>query len=164
MVGLGRLELPTSRLSSVRSNQLSYRPFFTMSYHYEKSGHGRIRTHDLQFRKLPLYPTELRDLMAYKNQGFLGSNYVKKWAYLLIVALFWEKVKKSFFLEFLKKNSDSPINYVNKMVFCLTSGSEWSYFSLKFFLREVSLYFNKYQEGFRNANGRSKNTNSSHGL
>ena len=28
MVGLGRLELPTSRLSGVRSNQLSYRPSF----------------------------------------------------------------------------------------------------------------------------------------
>ena len=26
MVGLGRLELPTSPLSGVRSNQLSYRP------------------------------------------------------------------------------------------------------------------------------------------
>ena len=26
LVGLGRLELPTSRLSSARSNQLSYRP------------------------------------------------------------------------------------------------------------------------------------------
>jgi hypothetical protein len=26
VVGLGRLELPTSRLSSARSNQLSYRP------------------------------------------------------------------------------------------------------------------------------------------
>ena len=26
MVGLGRFELPTSRLSGVRSNQLSYRP------------------------------------------------------------------------------------------------------------------------------------------
>ncbi|CAN0511140.1 unnamed protein product, partial [Laminaria digitata] len=26
VVGLGRLELPTSRLSGVRSNQLSYRP------------------------------------------------------------------------------------------------------------------------------------------
>src|SRR5580704_14254271 len=26
MVGLGRLELPTSRLSSARSNQLSYKP------------------------------------------------------------------------------------------------------------------------------------------
>ena len=29
MVGLGRFELPTSRLSGVRSNQLSYRPFDT---------------------------------------------------------------------------------------------------------------------------------------
>jgi hypothetical protein len=29
MVGLGRLELPTSRLSSARSNQLSYRPLTT---------------------------------------------------------------------------------------------------------------------------------------
>ena len=28
MVGLGRFELPTSRLSGVRSNQLSYRPKF----------------------------------------------------------------------------------------------------------------------------------------
>jgi hypothetical protein len=26
MVGLGRVELPTSRLSSARSNQLSYKP------------------------------------------------------------------------------------------------------------------------------------------
>ena len=29
MVGLGRLELPTSPLSGVRSNQLSYRPILT---------------------------------------------------------------------------------------------------------------------------------------
>ena len=29
MVGLGRVELPTSRLSGVRSNHLSYRPGFT---------------------------------------------------------------------------------------------------------------------------------------
>ena len=29
LVGLGRLELPTSRLSGVRSNQLSYRPSFS---------------------------------------------------------------------------------------------------------------------------------------
>ena len=33
MVGLGRLELPTSRLSSARSNQLSYRPKFTAQSH-----------------------------------------------------------------------------------------------------------------------------------
>ena len=31
MVGLGRFELPTSRLSGVRSNQLSYRPFVKLT-------------------------------------------------------------------------------------------------------------------------------------
>src|SRR4030088_2223763 len=31
LVGLGRLELPTSRLSSARSNQLSYKPLTTRS-------------------------------------------------------------------------------------------------------------------------------------
>jgi hypothetical protein len=31
MVGLGRLELPTSRLSSARSNQLSYKPVIQRS-------------------------------------------------------------------------------------------------------------------------------------
>ena len=30
MVGLGRFELPTSRLSGVRSNRLSYRPFLSV--------------------------------------------------------------------------------------------------------------------------------------
>ena len=30
MVGLGRLELPTSRLSGVRSNHLSYRPLLKL--------------------------------------------------------------------------------------------------------------------------------------
>ena len=32
MVGLGRLELPTSRLSGVRSNRLSYKPNFYLFY------------------------------------------------------------------------------------------------------------------------------------
>ena len=32
VVGLGRVELPTSRLSGVRSNQLSYRPTLTLTY------------------------------------------------------------------------------------------------------------------------------------
>src|ERR1700730_8534026 len=39
MVGLGRIELPTSPLSGVRSSQLSYRPKF--------GGAGRDRTGDL---------------------------------------------------------------------------------------------------------------------
>lgn len=38
VVGLGRLELPTSRLSSARSNQLSYKPLT----------HIQSRTRDLQ--------------------------------------------------------------------------------------------------------------------
>ncbi len=38
MVGLGRFELPTSRLSGVRSNQLSYRP---VSEHSEQMTENR---------------------------------------------------------------------------------------------------------------------------
>src|ERR1700739_2560702 len=42
MVGLGRVELPTSPLSGVRSNQLSYRPApdaLSSSFLYEPTGH-----------------------------------------------------------------------------------------------------------------------------
>ena len=46
MVGLGRLELPTSRLSGVRSNQLSYRPG-RMKTAGQTGGAGRDRTGDL---------------------------------------------------------------------------------------------------------------------
>ena len=35
MVGLGRLELPTSRLSGVRSNHLSYKPISNPTRHTE---------------------------------------------------------------------------------------------------------------------------------
>jgi hypothetical protein len=41
MVGLGRVELPTSPLSGVRSSQLSYRPIFR---HISAGGAGRDRT------------------------------------------------------------------------------------------------------------------------
>gem|GEM_PF-3289584 len=36
MVGLGRLELPTSRLSGVRSNHLSYKPMSTGAPPYSR--------------------------------------------------------------------------------------------------------------------------------
>src|SRR5688572_1820152 len=39
LVGLGRFELPTSRLSGVRSNQLSYRPGFSCSFNEKKEPH-----------------------------------------------------------------------------------------------------------------------------
>src|SRR6266567_1810853 len=38
LVGLGRLELPTSRLSSARSNQLSYKPLTTIFHKRTGSG------------------------------------------------------------------------------------------------------------------------------
>jgi hypothetical protein len=43
MVGLGRVELPTSRLSGVRSNHLSYRPILGGR---SRSGHGRVSLAD----------------------------------------------------------------------------------------------------------------------
>ena len=45
MVGLGRIELPTSPLSGVRSNQLSYRP--AIACDLATGGAGRDRTGDL---------------------------------------------------------------------------------------------------------------------
>jgi hypothetical protein len=42
MVGLGRVELPTSRLSGVRSNQLSYRPIFSADNFAAKKSHTSL--------------------------------------------------------------------------------------------------------------------------
>ena len=44
MVGLGRLELPTSRLSSARSNQLSYKP---LNDQFPRKGSGHACAHRL---------------------------------------------------------------------------------------------------------------------
>ena len=49
MVGRGRFELPTSRLSSARSNQLSYRPVALII-----GGGERDRTDDLLLAKQAL--------------------------------------------------------------------------------------------------------------
>jgi hypothetical protein len=50
MVGLGRFELPTSRLSSARSNQLSYRPFKRVSVMKKEK---RRRRHPALYFKEP---------------------------------------------------------------------------------------------------------------
>ena len=42
MVGLGRLELPTSRLSSARSNQLSYKPLGGVSHQQSAASDAKI--------------------------------------------------------------------------------------------------------------------------
>ena len=43
LVGLGRFELPTSRLSSARSNQLSYKPISGISH--QETGNGTDASH-----------------------------------------------------------------------------------------------------------------------
>src|SRR6266446_4254203 len=44
LVGLGRVELPTSRLSGVRSNQLSYRPLVSFALYAKKSHTSLLRS------------------------------------------------------------------------------------------------------------------------
>src|SRR5689334_3723039 len=43
LVGLGRVELPTSRLSGVRSNQLSYRPLVSFALNVRQTSVCRAR-------------------------------------------------------------------------------------------------------------------------
>ena len=47
ILSLGRLELPTLRLSGVHSNQLSYRPLYML---------GKTRTLNFRIRSSALYP------------------------------------------------------------------------------------------------------------
>jgi hypothetical protein len=56
VVGLGRLELPTSRLSSARSNQLSYKPLTLIQQ--------RIRNPLARNRLTPMHRTALKPLGA----------------------------------------------------------------------------------------------------
>ena len=67
-MGLGRFELPTSRLSGVRSNQLSYRPKLVhRSAHWsvstELGGADRDRTDDLLNANQALSQAELQPLI-----------------------------------------------------------------------------------------------------
>ena len=62
MVGLGRLELPTSPLSGVRSNQLSYRP---KSHKSELGGAKQDRTADL------LRARQALSQLSYSPKGFV---------------------------------------------------------------------------------------------
>jgi hypothetical protein len=57
MVGLGRLELPTSRLSGVRSNHLSYRPDASVCSLIKKK-EKRRRRNPAYFKKSGLIPSK----------------------------------------------------------------------------------------------------------
>ena len=79
LVGLGRLELPTSPLSGVRSNHLSYRPVAIDI----TGGAGRDRTGDLlnanqalsQLSYSPLNPTEARSRKPHDSTGSRIRSY-----------------------------------------------------------------------------------------
>ena len=73
MEALGRVELPTNSLGNCCSIHLSYRATFCLlcfrvsrrphvTHVTRSGGPGVSRTRDLEFRKLPLYPVELRGL------------------------------------------------------------------------------------------------------
>ncbi len=71
LVGLGRIELPTSPLSGVRSNQLSYRPYSSISRGLSKlnSSNGlEFLTASLSGRNLPLNEASI-DLEFRSKEG-----------------------------------------------------------------------------------------------
>src|SRR5436309_8990613 len=70
MVGLGRIELPTSPLSGVRSSQLSYRPGGLSQSWWSWSGSNR-RPPECKSGALP---TELQPLVRKTNRGRLDAG------------------------------------------------------------------------------------------
>ena len=67
-MGLGRFELPTSRLSGVRSNQLSYRPFDTP---YVRSvGPEKLVSANSAFNRLSFpskfFPYDLKSIIVFR--------------------------------------------------------------------------------------------------
>ena len=81
MVGLGRLELPTSPLSGVRSNHLSYRPGRLFRYTAQYGGACRDRTDDPLLAKqvlsqLSYSPIQLDhpSLINQARQQFASTN------------------------------------------------------------------------------------------
>ena len=69
LVGLSGLEPPTSRLSGVRSNQLSYKPL--AFYSVTGNGDGEIRTLD------PLLARQVLSQLSYTPRCFPGFGTLK---------------------------------------------------------------------------------------
>ena len=70
LVGLSGLEPPTSRLSGVRSNQLSYKPL--AFYSVTGNGDGEIRTLD------PLLARQVLSQLSYTPIGCGSSLYLQR--------------------------------------------------------------------------------------
>ena len=72
LVGLGRLELPTSRLSSARSNQLSYKPLTREASNMQATGIG---TPDASHERSPwrVFVREERETKTAKSRQWSST-------------------------------------------------------------------------------------------
>src|SRR5260370_26445721 len=66
MVGLGRVELPTSPLSGVRSSQLSYRPI--PSFKFQVSSFERGPSRQVETRNSKLEPSGTRNCLYFEDK------------------------------------------------------------------------------------------------
>ena len=78
MVGLGRFELPTSRLSSARSNQLSYRP---LSVHPCEERETKTAVSRVFF----IEPGRYRSWFRYSNESESAGGFRRSRIYSLIL-------------------------------------------------------------------------------
>ena len=83
-VGLRRLELPTSRLSGVRSNRLSYKPIFNyMVDTFVSNGDGEIRTLDPLLARQVLSQLSYAPVVWYCIGPIYPSYFFKSGGHLL---------------------------------------------------------------------------------
>src|SRR6516162_2513001 len=83
MVGLGRLELPTSRLSSARSNQLSYKPPNTRSlFACAQPASSRKRSHERSSWRV--FVREERETKTAKSRQWDSNGLATEWPLMFL--------------------------------------------------------------------------------
>jgi hypothetical protein len=90
LVGLGRLELPTSPLSGVRSSHLSYRPSVRAFYHRPSRHRQRIR---FRRRRLAI----LSRLLRRNKNSNVGAEFPPKRVKICFLAVVTQVTDESFF-------------------------------------------------------------------
>jgi hypothetical protein len=85
LVGLGRLELPTSRLSSARSNQLSYKPLTTIP-EKDRSMLARTRLDAASHKRSPwrVFVREERETKTAKSRQWSSTILNDRWPLMFL--------------------------------------------------------------------------------
>ena len=88
VVGLGRLELPTSRLSSARSNQLSYKPLTRGAHSFSRSAHARSqhRRRKRSHERSPwrVFVREERETKTAKSRQWDSNGLATEWPLMFL--------------------------------------------------------------------------------